>query len=866
MVDTTIKLGLENFTGGKIKSAFPAYRIFIFGQEVTQDVIETRVNHSGGSAERAAGTCSFTLVNPDNKYTLTYADMLTIGRSAAAYREVQKKRWVDNGFGGTTPRELLEMQRSADMWEKMNELPEEAMARWLKYETLQGREADFSQLLLNRVKKMEEGMVEHQEEIDAKYEAIARNLNDYSYANPYSALNLISFSAQEFGAYTTKVEVLLEKLNFYTQVTYDKAFSHLESQTLMQYPFQQGDCIFHPNDPVRVAFRDPFDPRVWYWMFTGFMDAWTENSGVNMDSTITINCTDVTKMARYSFIQIGVGLQDPNIIDLVTQLDSTTQATKKVQYLGQLFAGLTMLESLDTLFFGTDVAQATTEDVITAQVALMSDKALSQYLADEELMYVNPGLDRAVQEAYAVAAKTEKRDKLIEQAGEWPALSVPAPFMTGVEKGDATTEDYQAKAGTIIAKKKGNRHGTHAYFYGELTEYDKTLGEGIISLNWLNEVLHHRVRERDLVDMALKEETYRQKLMSGGSSTPATIISLIGKGKTEFPVGHGRVFYISQAQLADGQFGREIIDRSFGGHSGLFSIYKDKLSFIYDMAERVDFRFYATPKGDFVYEMPFYDFDPIYFTDDSMEGWELKASQVQKYLDDEMLPHGSTSPFFSTRDLEAMGFYSNFENTEDITTWSNAEPFDYRQHFTIEREEQLSFSNTATDQGIATVFRCYPKTVASYSGIDGGTQLKKNQYVVDQGASFTLGVRVADADVWGFITSEEEAKFYAALMLSRLNAEAKNVSISTLPKFGLMVNRPMFWRERNYYANVVSLQHSIVWASSADTTVNLNQLRGWSGETNTATGYPIHKHFSGSDRPFSMGELTTSNSNTQGSS
>lgn len=862
MVDSTTKLSLENFTGGKVKSAFPAYRIFIFGQEVTRDVVEVRVNHSGGSAERAAGTCSFTLVNPDNKYTLTYGDMLLIGQSAAAYREAKKKHWVDNGFGGMTPLEVLEMQGAAGMWTKMNELSDADEQRLVEYK-LQGRDSELSQELLNRAKTMSEGMVEHKSEIDAKYAEIAKNLNNYSYANPYSVLNLTSFSAQEFGAYTTKVEVLLEKLNFYTKVSYDEAFSKLESQTLMQYPFQQGDCIFHPNDPVRVAFRDPFDPRVWYWMFTGFMDAWTENSGVNRDSMVTINCTDVTKMARYSFIQVGVGLQDPNITDIFAQLDPTTQATKKVQYFGQLFSGFTMLEALDTLFFGVESAQATAEDVIRAQVALMSDSALVQYLETLNGVYIDP--DRKVQEAYVAEAKIQERNKLIDQAGKLPPLCVPAPFMMGVEKGDATTEDYQAAAGTIVAKKKSNRRGTHAYFYGDLTEYDKTLGEGLVSLNWLNEMLHHRVRERDLVDMALTEKTHEQKLAGFGSSTPARIISIIGQGKTEFPVGHGRVFYISQAQLADGRFGREIIDRSLGGNSGLFSIFKDKLSYIYDMAERVDFRFYATPKGDFVYEMPFYDFDPIYFTADSMEGWELRPSQVQKYSDDDLLSRGNPTAFYGALDLEALGFYADYEAVADIHEWSDAEPFDYRHHFTIEREEQLGFSNTATDQGIATVFRCRPKNIASLSSTDGG-DIKQYQYVGDQGAFFTLGVRVADADAWGFITTEEEAKFYAALMLARLNAEAKNVSVSTLPKFGLMVNRPLFWRERNYYANIVSLQHSIVWAGSADTTVNLNQLRGWSGETNKATGYPIHKHFSGSDRPFSMGELTESNSNTQGSS
>jgi hypothetical protein len=634
----------------------------------------------------------------------------------------------------------------------------------------------------------------------------------------------------------------------------------------MQYPFSQGDCIFHPNDPVRVAFRDPFDPRIWYWMFTGFVDAWTENSGVNRDATVTLNCTDVTKMARYSFIQVGVGLQDPNIEDIFYQIDPATQSSKQVQYFKQLFANFTMLEVLETLFFGTESAQTTAEDVIRAQVSMMSDEALVQYLSSVNASFVDPNSpgylwagDADSTRGLRVDAATQslalERKKAIEAAGKLPPLCVPAPYMKGVEKGDATTNDYDASAATIVAKKKSDKWGIHAYFYGDLTEQDKAFGEGLVSLNWWNELIHHRVRPRDLSDMALDSSVYSSKNFD--YLVPCQIITEIGKNKKRFPVGYGRVFYVSRAQLASGDFGRSVIDKSFGGTSGLFSIFKDKLSYIYDMADRVDFRFYATPKGDFVYEMPFYDFDPIYFVSDSLEDWELKPAQVGT-VDD--LIGGGEIPF-SAQDLEAIGFFKDLDSLEETKSWSDIEPYNYMRHFTIEREDTFNFSNTSTDQGVSTVFRCRPNTVASIDAVNG--DFKQYQYVADKGALFSLGVRVAESDVWGFITSEEDAEAYAALMMARLNAEAKNVSVGTVPKFGLMVNRPLFWRERNYYANIVSLQHSIMWASSADTTVNLNQIRGWLGEIHPDTGYAIHRHFSGSDRPFSMGELSTQKTKTK---
>lgn len=866
MTSSSVKLSTDDYTGGRVRSAFPAYRVFIFGEEVTSDVIEARVNHSGGSAERSAGTCSFTLVNPDNKYTLTYADMLLIGESAAAYREYRKRQWVDNGFGGTTPLEVQKLQQAASQWEDQSQIPEEYEKFIVEYKQ-RGLEDEIPQELLDRVAKRDQGIVENKEAIENTYKDLAKQMTEESYANPFSALNVEAFNVDSLGNNTLKANVLSEKLKFYTDVTYNTAtnLAKLEDRTLMEYPFHQGDCIFHPNDPVRVAFRDPFDPRIWYWMFTGFMDAWTENSGVNRDATVTINCTDVTKIARYSFIQVGTGLQDPDITDVFFQIDPTTQASKHVLYFKQLFAQFTMLEALETLFFGTDSAIVTAEDAIRAQVSLQSPEALNQ-----SLQQIDPATyekSRAFEEDtqfkidMVTDDRVQQRKKAIKQAGNLPPICVPAPYMKQVDKGDATTDNYDAKSGTVIAKKKNSRSGVHAYFYGELTEYDKTLGEGLVSLNWWNERIHHRVRGRDLVDMALNESTYRNAKLE--YMLPSSIITRIGTDKTGFPVGHGRVYYVSRAQLADGSFGRQIIDREFGGTSGLFSVFKDKLSYIYDMAERVDFRFYATPRGDFVYEMPFYDFDPIYFVSDTTEDWELKPGQVDDVAD--LLARDTREIPFSQQDLEAIGFFKDPEQADDIKMWGNAEPFNYIECFTIERDEQISFSNTSTDQGVATVFRCKPNTVASMSTTNG--DFKQYQYVADKGALFTLGVRVADADVWGYITSEEEAEAYAALMLARTNAEAKNVSVATLPKFGLMVNRPLFWRERNYYANIVSLQHSVVWASSADTTINLNQLRGWSGETHPETGYPIHRHFSGSDRPFSMGEISTQKTkkqNTQG--
>jgi len=117
----------------------------------------------------------------------------------------------------------------------------------------------------------------------------------------------------------------------------------------------------------------------------------------------------------------------------------------------------------------------------------------------------------------------------------------------------------------------------------------------------------------------------------------------------------------------------------------------------------------------------------------------------------------------------------------------------------------------------------------------------------------TLGGRPYDGGTAGFLEGDAAAEVFAAVQLNRLNAEARNIGVPIVTNFGLMTNRPIFWRAKNYNANIVSAQHSIVWNSSLDTTVNLNQVRGWAGEYDSE-GLPVYKHFGG-DRAFNLANI-----------
>lgn len=56
----------------QIRHAFPAYRVFVFGQELTEDVFSVEINYNSG---REPNTCSVTLNNEYDRYILTYNEL-----------------------------------------------------------------------------------------------------------------------------------------------------------------------------------------------------------------------------------------------------------------------------------------------------------------------------------------------------------------------------------------------------------------------------------------------------------------------------------------------------------------------------------------------------------------------------------------------------------------------------------------------------------------------------------------------------------------------------------------------------------------------------------------------------------------------
>jgi len=791
-------------TDGIYRAAFPAFRVFVFGQEVSGDVAEIRVNHAGGSLDRSPGNCAITLVNPLDKYILDHDDMLALSNSRETLVSTLEKNVQDykgteqylRGTAGEDPTVLKEFLRLITAQPgKYAELTAEVEAAYGALETAQ----------LNYQQYWEEGKVPD----GIKYEVIKEKAFKLSQADEED----IKWHIEKFGE--------------------DFDFSNFNFKYI--YPFQEGDSVFHPNDPIRVAFRDPFNPRIWYWMFTGFLDSATEDVGVNQESLVTITGTDVSKMARYSLIQLDTGILDQSIRDLfanVPGIAGTTAETKFVP-MQQLFAGFTIFEILELLFFGLNTFIGSLDETTDRFIAGLSEEDIRTYLMDN--LGKSPSDVDSMSPTERIALLREFR------------LELKASRFTGANIPPISTPQG------ITFKRRNNKYGTHAYFVGdEIDDLDAAIGgaDSHIShgnLKKLNDVIHHRVRREDLVNMSADAAP------TSWDARPEEIITEIGTNPDKYPVGGGRVIYVAPSTLGS-QLEKGALDETVVNSVAMHSEFKDRLTFLYDLAERIEFCCYATPKGDMVFEMPFYDFDPWLFDD---EDFHISNAEIQAEvsIDQKLLSEWEASSDYTEDELKEMlslrtrielereGFLLDDEDVED---------FSYINHFTIEKHETLGYSNSMNDQGMITAYRALPNIIRNYEqGNDPNSRVY--EYVVAPGLAPILGFRLAEGSPWGFTTGQTTARLYAALELRRTNAEARNLGLQIVPKFGLMVNRPLYWRQRNYIANIVSSQHSIVWNSSCDSMINLNHVKGWTGSLD---GDKMEKFiYFGGDMPFNLSRL-----------
>lgn len=860
------------------RAAFPAYKVFIYGKEISSDIMSVRVNQSGGSLERTPGTCQITLANQLEKYTITHEDMIYIGAyktseiEGVSIEEVLRS-YSPDAFGFEYANPILGGPKFDEQGNLLIDFTSSKI----------GKPSGFpTKLPLESLNELVARILASSSDEEIKYTLEASGYQDLDLESANSIANQIvsakrsldssfvsnkeffgdNFTESSLG-YNIKRELIEDKLQYIQNASptekENPVFNQLEGK-LFNYPMQEGDLIFNLNDPVRIAFRDPFDPRRWYWMFTGFVDSWTESTGSNLDSTITITCTDVTKAARYAITNISPGLVDVNLDSLLSAINSIGNSDVKqidINAQKEIFEGLSVIEILELIFFGSisakdavrqaayyrnvlELSEAT--DLETLGLIAINTLGVSAEELEKDLYNKSTNKVVTFEEAqqkllkYARSSadvdtkQTERFDSL-----RWSGISSPAPFSIA-----------EVSSG-IPFKRRNTSFGVNYYIYGEAESGVDSSYEAIKvkDFNEWNEILHHRVKKSDLDELSIDGVS----LANPANYSLEQIIDIIGNDIKTYPVGYGSVYYLTPAGLTE-KLGSDMIEKGYGGVDSFHSIFKDRLTMLYDLATELEWRFYATPKGDVVFEHPFYDIGPEQF----FETKELESNLTdtnKKIINsyDDIFARAYDGTYSDVEDLTNMVFTLNTEN-QDLIDFMEEPEFSYKREFTVGIDEQISFSNTNTDKGIATVSRVKAHLFEGYQGLDVEAA-RTYVYEPDYSLVPTLGFRLIDEGVKVYIAQAGSgARAYAALKLMQRNSEARSLGLETIPKFGLMVNRPLLWQYRGYYCNIVSCSHSISWNSDITTSINTNQIRAWSGRFD-GQGKPKYHHFGANDKPFS---------------
>jgi len=828
----------DSSQNGIYRAAFPAFRVFIFGKEVSDDVVDIRVNQSGGSMDRSTATVSISLANLNDRYILNHIDMLAANAGRVDFVESLARNI--NNYRDLIPREgdsVGERSNSVDRF--MRNLEEDARYADLKPVIQEAYSAIYS-----------EG-----DQYAGKFDLHAAEPYTTAGARHYRIkYNVLQGKALETINGSSAILEAIRKndpANLYQ-------FTEEELQQLYKYPLAEGDCIFHPNDPLRVAFRDPFEPWKWYWMFTGFVDGYSEEVGVNLESTVTISGTDVLKTARYSYFQLDadavrdVGiralfaqnpnlLQDPNAVDVA---EINWRPTENI------FAGFSIEEVLEILFFGLDSFQSSVDKYTLELLGNMTEEETFLYLLNST------------------------------QGAETPESVKAMTLLTRVDKIRGYAEERKTQFGKSVLpplvnssgvgfKRSGEIYGVHAVYIGDSpspAEYATGTVFTTSQLHELNNLLYHRVSSEDLFTMKHEErQTLVNRAKSVGdiyeSSTVFNTITTIGTDIETYPVGHGRVFMVLPSKLSMGLAGKALNEDIRSASSDLHSEYKDRLTYLFDIADTLQFCFYATPRGDVVFEMPFYDFQPWSFSQKTNFVWNeniaAKTEQVINEMSRNVEKWASGSTKYSPDDVyKMMGLYNDLELAANGMLYrpQGVKLNNYGREFTFDRSDTIGYSNTLNDTGIKTIARCNHRILSQFS-IGKNDSAVNSVYATAPGLSAILGFRMAaDVTPWISVTSPESAQLTAAVELRKANADARNLGLQVLPRFGLMVNRPTYWRPRNYLANIVSCQHSISVNSACQTTINLSHVKAWSGRYEKGTKRELWEFFGGSS-PFDYQRL-----------
>jgi len=573
-----------------------------------------------------------------------------------------------------------------------------------------------------------------------------------------------------------------------------------------RYQIYAGSCVFHTQDPIRIFLQDPYDPYVWYYGFTGYITDESDVLDVNGNKTVSLTCEDVTRPFKYSRFTINPQIANPEVLTLVTD-------TIIYSGLKEPFQKLTIPESILLQVFGGQETGITNEDLGIEAREPPVNSGGNENIRGEEIKYL-PG----------VGDFDLKNSKI---------------FIYGDEQNPAFGPNWNGK------KEKGERKF--------LDKLDNLIIRNF-SLPEYQATVDLRVRYEDLrVDRGFRnesridaradklrfyEEVISQEQTDGlGGDSGAFIqsikdspiwktMSYIGENPDLYPID-GRVIMILPGSI-NPTTNTRVLMMDFSSFSVTETNFSSKFNILKMYAERLDFSLFATPRGDLLFEMPFYDFHPDDFNVDTSlpPGSNRNVYTFSRRLGGVLNDQSVWPTYKGDAPYEVFsGSGSKSQSSEDSFP-------SYAHAFTISKNHQIgNYTRTFSDAAIRTLVTTSYFTLQNISGSESSRVIGTNISSVAESLVPSFGARHEIINSKGYIATPEAAKLYADIQLNKLNSAATQIQCDIDAKFDLFINRPIRIEHKEILGTLRSVTHEVSIGSRniGTSTMQLNNARIWTG-------------------------------------
>lgn len=568
-----------------------------------------------------------------------------------------------------------------------------------------------------------------------------------------------------------------------------------------RYQIYSGSTIFHTSDVIRIFLQDPYDPYVWYYGFSGYLTDDSDIVDVNNNKHISFTCEDVTRSFKYSRFTVNPQIANPEA--LLVSTDTVIYAGLK-----EPFKRLSIPESFFVQVFGGE------------PLGISNNELAIETRSGENLEGVDQGFIKGVGN---FDLKNSKVFILGDEPTDVPRILEPQ----GLAK--AERKFYQNIKDKIVRNfdlRTYQSYLDHRVRYEDLAVERQNDSEEVKSVK--------RTFAKSVQDVLEQQNSSGVLNLPIQESPIWSTMSMIGGFPDVYPID-GRLIMILPGSL-NPTTNTEVLTNELAGFSVNQTNFISKFSTLKMYAERLDFSLYASPRGDLLFEMPFYDFHPDDFGVDTTlpPGANRNIYTEQRGETNAQMRWPVYKGPASSKVINGPGSKAQAQQPEGPS---------YSHAYTLWKNHQIGeYSRSFSDAAIRTILTSAYFVIPNNPNIgDSSKVLGENIDATAESLIASFGARYEHINPHGYLGSAESAKLFAEIQLNKINAAATNISIGIDAKFDLWINRPIRIAHKEILGTLRSVTHSINIGGKdlSTSSMQLNNARFWTGgidENQTSIG------------------------------